>query len=49
MICQLQLNSYASYSTYPIDQCPLEVTVKRLCITYFIGTKKQHQQHIILI
>jgi hypothetical protein len=46
---QLQLNSYASSSTYPMDQCPLEVTVKRLCITYLIGTKKQQQQQIILI
>jgi hypothetical protein len=32
-----------------MDQCPLEVTVKRLCITYLIGTKKQQQQKIILI
>jgi hypothetical protein len=46
---KLQLNSYASSSTYTIDHFPLEVTVKRLCITYLIGTKKQQQQQIILI
>jgi hypothetical protein len=48
-IWKLQFNSYASSSIYPMDQCPLEVTVKRLCITYFIRTKKKQQQHIILI
>jgi hypothetical protein len=27
------------FSTYPMDHCPLEVTVKRLCTTYLIETK----------
>jgi hypothetical protein len=31
------------------DQCPLEVTVKRLCTTYLIGTKNQQQQQTLLI
>jgi hypothetical protein len=46
---QLQLNSDASSSTYPMDQFPLEVTVKRICIKYLIGAKKQQQQQILLI
>jgi hypothetical protein len=48
-LLQLQSNSYASSSTYPMDQCPLEVTAKRVCITYLIGTKQQQQQQILLI
>jgi hypothetical protein len=31
------------FSTYPIDQCLLEVTVKRLCTTSLIETKKPQQ------
>jgi hypothetical protein len=44
-------NELLCKSTYPMDQFPLEVTVKWLCITYLIGTKKQQQQQkqIILI
>jgi hypothetical protein len=43
---QLQLNSYASSSIYPMDQCPLEVTVKRRCITYLIGTKSNSNNNL---
>jgi hypothetical protein len=37
------------FSTYPMDQCPLEVIVKRLCNTYLIETKKPQQQQNLLI
>jgi hypothetical protein len=37
------------FFTYPMDQCLLEVTVKRLCTKSLIKAKKPHHQQIILI